>query len=180
MTDRTDTGFGPGRSAISRDTVVFNDLFQLEARDRSIGWDTRYRQLGKGPIQVYSSLILLGDLAILLEKYDRAMQVTGGHDTEVVSFALVLNGPVYWRGYTTDENTLIMLNGGNDIELHARHELTLVIVYLPRKRLCEYARTVTVADVSNRFGSDYIQLDPVTGSRLRQALSPALAVLNDI
>lgn len=153
-------------------------LSDVDEQARSLaGWTQEYQQLGCGKYAGAVTSVVLPDVELIVESSNLQLHQTGEvpKDSIVLAIALNAGGDGWLSGKTFDDNTLIVLAPGHELDFRTPPELTAAALVVDARSLSHYVQTFDInasldIAIKNRFAA----IPPALMNMLRDYVRSAI------
>lgn len=164
-----------GTPAYSFSRLVSSDADEHAARLSA--WDQVYEQLTPGPFEGSLVEALFGGVQLFRERTNQVVHELGTGRVDAYMFGVPVTsaGEGYHGGRPIRRDSVIVLRGGEDLDLRAPPQLDLVAVSIPVDALSRYALEIERRDIERELRGVFVASPtPERAERFRSLLLMAL------
>lgn len=176
--DRDSASAGAGAPGYSFSRLVSRDADEHAARLSA--WDQVYEQLTPGPFEGSLVEVLFGGIQLFRESTNQVVHEFGTGRADAYMFGIPVDsaGEGYHGGRPIRRDSVIVLRGGQDLDLRAPPQLDLVAVSMPIDALSRYAREIERRDIGSEL-RDVVVASPAS-ERMQRFRGLLLMALDSI
>ncbi len=146
-------------------------LCDVDEQARSLsGWRQEYQQLSCGKYAGAVTSLLLPDVELIIESSNLQLHQTGEvpKDSIVLAFALDAGGPGWLSGKKFDDNTMIVLANGHELDFRTPPDLTAAALVVDAKAFSQYLQAFDIVpSVDIAIKNKFAAIPPALANTLR-------------